>query len=193
MAGVLGLLMLLLASCGEKISPEAMQSREMARGVRYDSLVYGIRFGMSMEDFARHCAEMNRKKLFMPNSQGNAVLLTLNEGFEDTVKFEFFPDRNEDRTLIRLMGTLRYEAFSYYDEKYDIGNLLEEARDFFEKGYGGNSFIAIPHENPLMKHQYIKVDGNRKITLSPRFDGQSLDVLFEDLSQTDENTKGRAL
>lgn len=178
------LLVFLLISCRQEVTLEDMQSKELARGVRYDSLIYGVHFGMSMEDFANHCAQMNRKKLFMPNTQGNAVRIRFTEGYQEPVQFEFFPDQNPTRTLVRLTGALRYESFSYYDKKYAIKNLLKEAIGFFEDGYGGNEFIALPHENVLLEHKFVKIDGNRKIILSPTFDGQVLEVVFEDISKT---------
>lgn len=192
--GLLSLLsVLLLLSCRDKVSLEAMQSNELAKGVRYDSLVHGIHFGMSMEDFTRHCAQMNRNKVFMPNSQGNAVRVIFIEGFREPVHFEFFPDQNPTQTLVRLIGALRYESFSYYDKKYAIENLIEEAILFFENSYGGNEFIAIQHENVLLESKFVKIDGNRMITLSPTFDGQVVEVVFEDLSKTLVEPKDRTL
>jgi hypothetical protein len=174
--------MFTIFSCSENVTYEEYVARELAKGIRHDSLIHRIHFGMTAEEFMIYCAEMNRKKIFMPNTSGSAVSLELLEGFNAPVQFIFFPAFEGDGPIKKIMASIKYRDFSYYGEKYAIENLVIEAKRNFEKGYGGNKFFTIPHENKLLKYKYVKIDGNRKIVLNPTFDGQSLEVEFEDLN-----------
>jgi len=173
--------MINISSCSEKIKYGDIVSHELAKDIRYDSLIYGIHFGMTNEEFANYCTEMNREKIFMPNQNGSAVSLEIQNGFYSPVYFEFFPQFGNRRKIEKLGASLQYKDFSYYNKKYAIENLISETIKNFEKAYGGNKFFEMPHQNTLLKYQYIKIDGNRKIVLSPNFDGQKLNVEFEDL------------
>ena len=155
-----GLLLALisLSSCSEKVSFEQYVENELAKGVRHDSLIYGIHFGMTTEEFLLYCADMNRKKLFMPNPSGSAVRLELKEGFGASVQFDFFPVLQTSDSIAIVAATMGYRDFSYYNKSLSMENLTLEAKNFFENGYGGNKFFAIPHENKLLKHMYVKID-----------------------------------
>ncbi len=168
-------------SCSEKIIFEEIISDELAKEIRYDSLIYGIHFGMTNKEFSEYCTDMNREKIFMPNHNGSTVRLNLQDGFGAPVHFDFFQDFEKDGKIIKINASLQFRDFSYYNKNYAIENLITETKTNFEKGYGGNKFFEVPHENKLLKYQYIKIDGNRKIVLSPNFDGQKLNVEFEDL------------
>jgi len=169
-------------SCSEKIIFEEIISDELAKEIRYDSLIYGIHFGMTNKEFSEYCTDMNREKIFMPNQNGSTVRLNLQDGFGAPVHFDFFPDFENGGKITKINASLQFRDFSYYNKNYAIENLLIEAKKNFERGYGGNKFLEMPHENSLLKYQYVKIDGNRKIVLSPNFDGQLLNVVFEDLN-----------
>lgn len=171
-----------ISSCSEKISYDEYVETELSKGIYYDSLVYGVHFGMTFPEFDSYCLEMNKKKIFMPNHSGTAVRLRLSDGFNAPVYFDFFPIASSNQTITELTSTMSYQDFSYYDKKYRIENLVLETKAFFEKGYGGNKFIEMAHENQLLKFNYIKIDGNRKIVLSPSFDGQMLNISFQNLN-----------
>jgi hypothetical protein len=170
------------SSCSENLSYEEYVAVELSKGVYHDSLIYRIRFGMTYEEFDSYCLAMNKKKIFMPSHNGSAVRLRLQDGFDAPVYFDFFPTASVNKNISKLIASMTYQNFSYYDKKYEIDNLVPEAIAFFEKGYGGNEFFAIPHENKLLKYMYVKIDGNRKIILSPSFDGQMLNIVFENLT-----------
>lgn len=174
--------LIFFSSCSEKVSFEEYVEREISKGIRHDSLIYGIQFGMTDEEFKVYCFDMNRKKMFMPNQSGTAVRLELTEGFGAPVHFEFFPVLESNGRITKLTASMNYRDFSYYDKKYAIENLIIEAKNKFVNGYGGNKFFAIPHENKLLKYKYVKIDGNRKIVLNPNFDGTLLNIEFEDLN-----------
>lgn len=181
---IISMIAVLFFSCNDnKISYESYVANELASGERNDSLIYGIHFGMTEEEFKSYCTGMNLQKRFMPNPRGTAVRLELRKSFGAPVVFDFFPKLIPDKPITKLTASMKYRDFSYYDKTYDIGNLVVEAKDYFENGYGGNKFIAIPHENKLLKYMYVKVDGNRKILLKPTFDGQELQIEFEDLDE----------
>ena len=171
----------LISSCSEEISYDEYVETELSKGIYYDSLVYGVHFGMTFPEFDSYCLEMNKKKIFMPNPNGTAVRLRLNDGFNAPVYFDFFPSASTNKTITQLTSTISYQDFSYYDKKYGIENLVLETKTFFERGYGGNKFIKMAHENKLLQFNYLKIDGNRKIVLSPSFDGQMLNISFQNL------------
>lgn len=183
-------LLMITVSCSHNQSYEDVVKEELSKGVRYDSLFYNIHLGITYDDFTFYCFKNHLDGAFKPNAKGTAVALELTEGFSAPVQLEFFPKNAQQYEPIKkFTGLVKYKDFSRYDKKYAIENLVKETLQFFEKGYGGREFITIPHENRLLKYNYIKIDGNRKILLKPTFNGDLLLLEIEDLNpiRKDEN------
>jgi len=180
----LGILLTIVftASCSRKVTMDEYVTKELERNIRQDSLIYGVHFGMTGEEFAKYCTGMNQKKIFMPSPTGTTVRLEISNVFDTPLYFDFFPVLIGNSPIRKVNASMKYKNFSYYDEKYKMENLVNKAIQYFEEGYGGNGFFSIPHENKLLKFMYVKIDGNRKILLKPTFEGQVLEIEFEDLS-----------
>lgn len=181
----------LLVSCmGSEPSYAEMEQEEMAKNIRFDSIAYGVNLGMTYDDFKWRCLLQNRDGVFKPNASGDAVQLRFTKGFKYPVHFEFFPAdiEGEYDPILKYNATTRYVDYSGYNKEMSMENLVKETKTFFEKGYGGREFIAIPNENdPWIKNNFVKIDGNRKITLTPVYMGSELIITFEDLKAISGN------
>ena len=179
------ILVVLLFSCTPETSYDEIVKEELARGVRFDSVAHGINLGMTFNDFKRICFLQNREGVFKPNSGGHAVQLTITDGFRYPVYFEFFPADiiGQYDTIVKYDASIKYKNYSNFNEEMNIERLVKETIAFFEEGYQGRSFIGIPNtKDPWVKSDFVKVDGNRKITLLPVYMGIELIIEFEDLS-----------
>jgi hypothetical protein len=52
---------LILTGCSPKSRYDRMLKRELASGVRYDSLLMGLYFGMPEKTFYMHCWDLNKQ------------------------------------------------------------------------------------------------------------------------------------
>lgn len=175
-----------LNSCGTKPSYDEIIKEELAREIRFDSIAYGVELGMTFDDFKWRCLLQNRDGIFKPNATSDAVQITFTDGFEYPVNLEFFPAdiQGEHEPIAKYTASLRYEGYSNFNKKMTMENLVKETIGFFENGYEGRKFIAVPNEkDPWIKNNYVKIDGNRKITLTPIYMGGELNVTFEDLKK----------
>lgn len=179
-----------LGSCKEEPSYDEVLKEELAREVRFDSVAYGVKLGMTYDDFKWRCLLQNRNGIFKPNSTGDAVQLTFTEGFAFPVHFEFFPAdiKGEYEPVTKYDATIRYRDYSSFNKEMSMEKLVKETTRFFENGYGGREFIPIANEkDPWVKYNFVKVDGNRKITLVPVYMGSELIIRFEDLAADKKN------
>lgn len=175
---------ILSTGCSKEQSYEAIARYELSRNERFDTLIYGIHFGMVYQDFYDYCFQMNQKGIFMPKPDESGVRTVLEGPFNAPVVLEFFPMAQvTDGPIVKLSATLQYRDFSFYDRRYSIENLAREAMLYFEQEYGGREFIAAPQKDKLIKNYFVKLDGNRRVTLMPSPDGAALKILFEDLSR----------
>lgn len=177
-----------LVSCRSEPSYNEIVKAELARTERFDSIAYGVGFGMTFADFKWVCLLQNRDGVFKPNATGNAVQLTFEEGFGYPALFEFFPAdiKREYDTITKYNAVIKYREYSNFNKDMSMENLLREARDFFENGYGGRNFFKVPKkEDPWVKFNYVKVDGNRQIMLKPKYMGSELTVEFTDLGRSE--------
>lgn len=181
-ACLLGIL-ILASSCVQEQSYESIRKEELAKGIRVDSVIYKVHLGMRYLDYYAYCFQMNQSGQFMPNTAGDMVSLELTKGFNFPVIFEFMPSKQGNSEKIYFYwGKLTYKNFSYYNKDNSIEKLTKEAMDYFENYYKGRKFIKIPNENILLKYKFVKIDGNRQITLDPEVSGQYLNVTFKDLN-----------
>ena len=182
-------LALILSSCTSFQSYEGVLEQEMARGVRYDSLFYGLYFNMPSEQFFEHGFNMNRQGIFFQYSGQQKIKIEYPDEFSYPVEFVFYPLFEKD--VIRgLEGYYSYTAWNGFNKAYFAENLQLELVKKLEEWYGGRSFLKLTDPSSLSGDVYVKIDGNRQISLSNSFDHHRVEILFTDLS-ADTTIKAR--
>ncbi len=158
-----------------------MVQKGLESKVRYDSLFFGIHFNMSREDFFEHCFAMNQQGIFFQNPNGTEVQYKFENEFKYPVVFDFFPNM-ADSSIHELRGNLYYQHWTPYQKKYAADSLQLEVVGLFEKWYG-RPFIKMPHPQELLGDTFVKIDGNRKISIYNNIDNRKVEVWFVDLSK----------
>ena len=176
-------LLLWMGACNPKNKYEEMVQAALSSNIRYDSLFFGLYFNMTPHAFFEHCFEMNQKGLFFQSPNGTEVQYTFENEFQYPVIFNFFPNL-KDSTIHELRGHLYYQHWTPYQKKYSADSLQREVVALFEKWYG-DPFIKIPHPQALLGNIYVKIDGNRKISIYNNLDNRKVEVWFVDLSKTE--------
>lgn len=165
-------------------SLENLLLEESIKTRRYDSIVLGVKFGMSSEEFFNYAMKKNGEGLFYPSRSGTMVTMDINKHFNYPVQFEFFPAtmQNKFMPIKKYKAIIRFKNLYSNQKEMSINNLLNQTLLFFEKGYKGNKFIKVPNnEDVFVKYNYIKIDSNRKITITPSLTMNQLNILFENL------------
>jgi hypothetical protein len=172
------LVMILLAfyvSCDDNRSEyDRLVQRELNKEVRYDSLFLGYEFGMLRQDFLNHSWNLNQQKIVTGGVQIHYKL----EDLAATATMVFYPDFKEDR-VYRMPVEISYDAWAIWNREYHSDSLIVDLIDKFENDYGPG-FIHTMHPD-LDREAWIKVDGNRRITMYPK-DDRIVRVEFLDLT-----------
>ncbi len=135
--------------------------KELARGVRYDSLFFGIYLGMSAEDFYAHCWEMNKKGLWRQGPRNLTVQYEMEKELKAPAYMDFYPIF-EDGKIVEMPVTFSYKAWAPWNRELFNDSLLVDVLRLFEEWYG-EGFRKV--EGPNGRIAYVKVDGNRRISL----------------------------
>lgn len=163
-----------MASCTSDYQKKV--NEELASGVRYDSLFLGLKFGMSNKEFYTHCWELNRQELIIQGAENTTVKYDL-DGLNFPAEMNFYPDFYEDK-IFQMPVTIAYEAFAPWNPDLSADTLQLDVLNLFEEWYG-KGFMKI--ESPERGTAYVKVDGNRRITIF-KLDELDIHVLFTDLN-----------
>jgi len=150
---------------------------ELAKHKRSDSLLMGIKFGMTGKEFFAYCWEMNKKGLFTDGNNNTAVLYKIDKEFPQRVHMNFYPTFDHDR-IASLTATFAYEAWAPWNHALFSDSLLPGVLDLYRKWFPGNDFLKI--SDPKKGTIYVKVDNNRRIIVG-RHDDQNVNVDYTDL------------
>ena len=171
------ILILSLSSCQSEYTK--VVKKELASGVKNDTIFYGLQFGQSKPSFFKTCWELNRKKLISHGSDNNYVQkLLIPQDSSDTtreIKMLFYPMFDENDIIIAMDIKFSYEAWAPWNKDLESNKLLPNVQDTLSKWYPGNPFIK------LKNNIFVKVDGNRQIQLNIESD-RDVAVKIEDLS-----------
>jgi hypothetical protein len=185
--GILKLLALLIISisviygCSPKSRYERRLKQELAKGVRYDSLFLGLYLGMPEKDFYIHCWELNKKGLIKQGSNNTTVEYRMQDELKHPGIMNFYPSF-VDGKIAEMPVKLTYAGWAPWNQKLSSDSLQLDVMQWIEKMYG-NRFIKVDH--PKRGSAYIKMDGNRRITI---FRENDLNVwaVFSDMSVVKE-------
>ncbi|MEO6720142.1 MAG: hypothetical protein ABIN67_07235 [Ferruginibacter sp.] len=137
--------------------------KELARGKRVDSLFLGMRFGMTSKEFYGHCWELNKKGLLTDGNNNTAVLYKIDKELKYPASMTFYPDFYENKIAV-MRVSFQYNAWAPWNKGQFSDSLLPDVVKMYEKWYhAGNNFIKITDKTKGTI--YVKVDGNRRITI----------------------------
>lgn len=167
-------------SCSSQTEYAEVVERELASGVRNDTILLGIHFGMPEQEFYSTCWALNQKGIIKEGFSNVTVYYPLkelpHEGFLD-----FFPIFKNGK-IQSIQGFTMYTGWAPWNKRFWSDQLIEDTRELLESTYPGNKFFPI--KSPGRGKAYVKIDGNRRIVLYYVEDSK-VNVLFSDLRNPD--------
>jgi hypothetical protein len=151
---------------------------ELAKGRRVDSLFLGISFGMTSKTFFGYCWELNKKGIITDGANNTMVLYKIDSALKYPASMNFYPDFYENK-IFNMRVTFQYNAWAPWNKILFSDSLLNDVLRLYKNWYpGGNEFIKITDKEKGAI--YVKVDGNRRITVG-KFDDMIVKADYTDL------------
>ena len=173
-------IVLIIAACGDnskKTYPELVK-QELAKGIRQDSIFLGMYLGMSNKDFYGHCWELNKKGIISDGNNNSMVQYKIDSGLKHPAVMHFYPDFYENK-IFRMRVDYQYDGWAPWNKGRFADSLVPDVLKLYKRWYPeGNEFISIT--DSARGTIYVKVDGNRRITIG-RYDDMLVKVDFTDL------------
>lgn len=178
-----------IVSCESDYSK--LVKKELASGIKNDSLFFGMKFNNTKQDFFDICKDLNTKKIISEGPQNKFAKYTIKptDEKESSIQMLFYGIFNKENTMTGMNMRFSYDAWSPWDKKHFSDQLIPFLKDTLEKWFPGNKFINVDLKK-LKKEVFIKIDGNRQIKMYT-LNAEDVIVKIEDLDKKDEYTDGR--
>ncbi|MDP5158960.1 MAG: hypothetical protein NWQ07_10315 [Flaviramulus sp.] len=152
--------------------------KELASGVKNDSVFYNLKFGQTKSHFFETCWELNKKRILTHGPNNSYVQSFLypkdSTNTTETMRMLFYAKFNSKDIIKAIDVKFSYVAWAPWNKELQSDKLLPKIQDTLMKWYPGNDFMKV-------KDVLVKVDGNRQIQLSIESEVE-VSVLIEDLS-----------
>jgi len=144
-----------------------MEARELASGERFDSLFFGFYLGMPSEDFYSRCWQLNKQGLIREGSSNTTVHYDV-QNFAYPAGMDFYPGFH-DGHIAEMPLAFKYDAWAPWNRHLTADSLKIEVIDLMEEWFG-DGFIEIRNPNKGGSNAFVKVDGNRRISIYNQLD-----------------------
>jgi len=156
-------------------------TEELEKGVRQDSLLFGIRLGDSQEDFFGKCYDLNQQQLITQGPSGSSVQYLFSDSSVHNqatrMRLLFYPTFDEKARIAEMKMEFSYQGWAPWNRALQSDSLQVKIMQMLELWYGGNEFIMVKLQGADVP---VKVDGNRRILLDVK-DAQSVRVMVQDM------------
>jgi len=172
---------LIIGGCTPGKKYERRLEKELASGVRYDSLFMGISFGMTEDEFFDHCWKLNKENKVKQGTSNMSVEYAMKDELEHPATMNFYPVF-EDGKIAEMPVRFIYNGWAPWNKELSASNLALDVKHWYEQIYG-KGFITVAH--PMKGEAYTRIDGNRRITI---YNENDLHVwaIFTDMSSAVE-------
>ena len=133
----IGLLCLIFFSCSPEKKLKRVIEKELATGVKNDSLFLGLTFGITMEEFFEQCRELNKQGLVREGSKNMSVEYIFKDSLDQPIAFNFYADRATNGPIHKYYTSFYYYAYALNRHLY-ADRLLEMLPSILMEWYGGN-------------------------------------------------------
>ena len=168
--------MICFLACKNDTAYSKLVKEELSKDIRNDSLFLGLHFGMTAGEFYDRCWELNREGVVREGLSNTTVHYKV-EGLPFAAAMEFWPVFKDDR-IQAMNAHAYYTAWAPWNREFWSDILIDELKGLLEDWYG-EGFIPVP--SPGYGKAYVKVDGNRQITIWYERD-ERVEILFSDLT-----------
>lgn len=165
-----------LTGCEEQSKSEQIIKKELAKGIRHDSLFLGYYFGMQRQEFFDHSWSLNKKGQ-VTNGGSNLSIRYELDGLNYPAHMNFYPSFHNNK-IYQMPVIVMYNAWAPWNKKLWSDSLQQDVLSLLESWYGEG---FVPLEGSGEDYTYLKVDGNRKITVRKSGDS-SVRLLYTDLT-----------
>jgi hypothetical protein len=176
----ISILILGILSSGCQSDYTKLVKEELAKGVRYDSVLLGINLGDTRNDFYGRCFDLNKSHLVTDGGGGFVKYMLIDSIFhKDPVGIEVLFHANFDNKdkLAEMLLELTYAGWSPANPAYSADSLKVNTMKLLKHWYGGNDFIIAKVND---KDMTVKLDGNRRILIYKK-DEQNVEVKIQDI------------
>lgn len=169
-----------LSGCFESDYTKLVKS-ELAKGIRQDSLLFGIEFGDTRNDFFGKCFDLNKKRL-VSQGPGNTTVQYI---FKDSlvhdepaeIRLLFYPTFDEKEAIDEMGLEFSYTGWAPWNAPLQSDSLKLKAMELLMLWYKGNEFVMANVDDKKIP---VKLDGNRRILVYEK-DPQSVAVRIQDI------------
>ena len=140
--------------------------QELGKGVRRDSLLLGIYFGNTRNEFYGKCFDLNKAGLVMQGPGNKSVQHVFIDSSVHKkaaqIRLLFMPVYDSSQSIAQMNMEFSYTAWAPWNKEAQSDSLKIKAMKLLMNWYKGNEFInaKIGKENVP-----VKLDGNRRIIL----------------------------
>ena len=170
----------LLVGCLQSDYTKLVKS-ELERGMRHDSLLLGIKFGDSRNDFYGKCFDLNKQHLVTqgPGSASVQYLLRDSSVHQDatSIRLLFYPTFDENDLIAQMNMEFSYPAWAPWNQKFQSDTLKAKTIELLMQWYGGNQFVVASVNNTEVP---VKLDGNRRVLVYIK-DAKTVAVAIQDI------------
>ena len=159
-----------------KLTYQDIEKRELARGVRYDSLFLGMHLGMPTKEFYTHCWELNKRNVIREGNTNMTASYKITEGLKYAAYMNFYPTFFNDR-IYEMPFVINYIGWAPWQVDAQPEPLQLDVVNLMEKWYGVGFIRVFDKKRGLT---FIKVDGNRRIKIMQKPE-MYVEVIITDL------------
>jgi hypothetical protein len=151
----------ILPSCSPKAEYDRKLKRELASGVRSDSLFLGLYLGMPDKDFYTQCWKLNRKGLIRQGGTNTTVEYHTKNELKYPTTLDFYPTFVKGK-ISEMPVRFVYSGWAPWNKELTSDKLQSDVLNWYKKKYGSD-FIEIKH--PAKGIAYVNISGNRRISI----------------------------
>ena len=179
----------IISGCSPRAKYERRLKQELASGVRCDSLFMGLYLGMPEKDFYTHCWQLNKKGIIRQGASNATVRYELMDQLKFAASMEFYP-RFNDGKIFEMPVRFVYSGWAPWNKNLSPENLELDILRWYKKIYGPG-FIEVKH--PLRGTAFIKINGNRRITIFKQDESHVMAIFTDMLVKNDWNSSSANL
>lgn len=173
----------MLISCTESKYSKLVKT-EMSKNIVNDSLMFGMKFGETRQDFYNQCWKLNNEGVIMQGPSNKFVRydLPIKEGENSThaITMLFYGIFDEEKIMTGMDLSFSYISWSLWNKSLHADKLFPVIKDSLQLWYPGNDFIQVRLKNPK-KDIFVKVDGNRRIIIEALSNNKDVNARIDDL------------